>query len=138
MASQAEDFDQDENLLSQINVTPFVDVVLVLLVIFMVTAPMLAREALELSLPKAGSGQEKPTQTLAVAINRNGQILVDGLAVSESELAGELSARAQGIAGVVVSADKQIDYGLFVKVVDLIKSSGIEKLAIEVLRENRE
>lgn len=75
MAARLSSDESDEfSTISEINVTPFVDVVLVLLVIFMVTAPMLVKEIMEIRLPRTDTGDGQVVQTLGIAINREGKI----------------------------------------------------------------
>jgi biopolymer transport protein ExbD len=130
--------DSESGLMSSINVTPFVDVVLVLLVIFMVTAPILVKDAIGLKLPKTASGDGKTLQTLGVAVNRQGQFLINGvLATDESvreqaKQAVEANPKAQAI----VSGDTDVPYGRVVKAIDLIKSAGLNRFAIQIEREN--
>ena len=71
--------EEDDRPISAINVTPFVDVVLVLLVIFMVTAPLLMQESIGIHLPKAASSDRKLTSKMGVAVTRQGQILLNGV-----------------------------------------------------------
>jgi biopolymer transport protein ExbD len=78
--------------ISAINITPFVDVVLVLLVIFMVTAPTLMKDTLGVKLPKASSSEGSKPESLAVAINEQGQILVNGALSSPEQLTLEAQA----------------------------------------------
>lgn len=129
--------DSESGLMSSINVTPFVDVVLVLLVIFMVTAPILVKDAIGLKLPKTESGDGKTLQTLGVAVNRQGQFLINGtLATDESvrEQARQ-AVQANPEAQAIVSADTDVPYGRVVKAIDLIKSAGLNRFAIQIERE---
>ena len=71
--------EDDSGPISSINVTPFVDVVLVLLVIFMVTAPLLMQDSIGIHLPKASSSDKKLTSKMGVAVTRQGQILLNGV-----------------------------------------------------------
>src|SRR5512132_2150222 len=77
----------DEDLISGINVTPLVDIVLVLLIIFMVTATYIVREAIEVDLPRAAHAGEAVGTTLAVVLTKEGAIYLDGVRRSEAELA---------------------------------------------------
>ncbi len=126
----------DEELISSINVTPFVDVTLVLLVIFMVTAPVLAKDILNLRLPKTETGDGKAMSTLGVGVNRQGRILLNG-----SEVSGEAlkSAVAKALASdpqtqAIIAADTTTEYGNVVRAIDLIKSAGLSRFAIQVER----
>lgn len=136
MASVQEN-QNDENLISAINVTPFVDVVLVLLVIFMVTAPIIAKDLIQLKLPKTESSDGKGFSTLGVAVNKSGQILLNGLPVSESALSSEVrkSVAESRETQAIIAADVETPYGQVARVIDLIKSAGLEKFAIQIERE---
>lgn len=131
--------DQDSNLMSAINITPFVDVVLVLLVIFMITAPMLVKDILELRLPKTASGDGQATQTLGVAINKDGNILLNGNLSDDESLklavAQALSQNSESQA--IIAADVEVPYGKVVHVIDLLKSSGLNKFAVQIEQEQK-
>lgn len=122
--------------IASINVTPFVDVVLVLLVIFMVTAPIISKELLEVNLPKAASGKQTNIQSIGIVITQQGQILLNGKQVSPIELAYEIK---QGVSKnaelqAVISADGESKHSDVVKAIDIIKSSGLSKFALQVQR----
>jgi biopolymer transport protein ExbD len=124
-------------MITGINVTPFVDVVLVLLVIFMVTAPLIAKDILDVRLPKTESGDGKTFSTLGVSVNKEGQILLDGLPVSEDSLRDEVKRRVASDkdAQAIIAADVEVQYGNVARVIDIIKSSGLEKFALQVERQ---
>lgn len=126
----------DDNLISQINVTPFVDVVLVLLVIFMVTAPIIAKDMMNVRLPKTESGDGKGISTLGVSVNREGQILLNGVPVTAEALSSEVKkALAENKeAQAIIAGDVETQYGNIVRVIDIIKSAGLSKFAIQVER----
>lgn len=135
----SEDADSSGGLMSQINITPFVDVVLVLLVIFMVTAPMLVKDILDIRLPKVSSGSGSLSETLGVAINRNGNILLNGMITDEEQLASKVrdSYKANPEVQAVISADVDVAYGKVATVIDIIKSNGIEKFAVQIEKKSR-
>jgi len=122
--------------ISEINVTPFVDVVLVLLVIFMVTAPALVKDVIGVQLPKATSSSEKAMQTLGVAVTRQGQVLVNGAPVEKEGLEQEarrILAQTPD-AQAIISADSEARHGDVVKAIDWVKGAGIEKFALQIER----
>ena len=127
----------DAALISAINVTPFVDVVLVLLVIFMVTAPLIAKDLLNVHLPKTESGDGKGFSTLGVAVNKEGQILLNGVPVGEDVLSLETkkALKENPQTQAIIAADVETQYGKVARVIDIIKSSGLEKFAIQVERQ---
>ena len=129
----------DSGLMTGINITPFVDVVLVLLVIFMVTAPMLVKDILELRLPKTASGDGQATQTLGVAINKDGNILLNGQLADEQSLktASETALAQNPESQAIIAADVEVPYGKVVKVIDILKSSGLNRFAVQIEREQK-
>lgn len=120
--------------INDINITPFVDVVLVLLVIFMVTAPMLAKNIIGLNLPKTQSSNSQTLATMAIAITKNGQCLVNGELMTKESLADYAKQMHQKNPDVqaVISADVDSRHGDVMSVIDSIKSAGIENFAIQV------
>lgn len=113
------------------------DVVLVLLVVFMVTAPLLMKDILDIRLPQVSHGDGQVLQTFGVAINRDGQILLNGVPTDEaglqeaarSTLAGDPQAQA------IISADEAVNYGRVARVIDLLKGSGLNRFAVQILRQ---
>ena len=132
----AADFNQDndDSSFSSINVTPFVDVVLVLLVIFMITAPALVKDIINLNLPKTQTTDGQQTVTLGVAINRDGNILLNGQLTDDEGLkkAATQSLAENQDAQAIISADTEVTYGRVVKVIDLLKSSGLNRFAVQI------
>lgn len=128
-------FDPDnQDGFNDINITPFVDVVLVLLVIFMVAAPVMVKNVLEVKLPKAESGQNKPVSTLGISILANGQILLNGILMTAEELQVEAHKikLSNDNAQALIAADLKTEHGFVVKVIDVIKSAGINDFALQV------
>lgn len=123
-------------MLSQINVTPFVDVVLVLLVIFMVTAPIIAKDILRLNLPKSAATDGKALSQLGIAVNRDGQILLNGELTSEEMLRARVLKLLESDreAQAIIAADTETAYGNVVKVIDIVKSAGLSRFAIQIER----
>ena len=126
--------DDDSSPISAINVTPFVDVVLVLLVIFMVTAPLLMQDSLGIHLPKASSSDKKLSSKLGVAVTRQGQILLNGqLATPETVITLVRQALASDPeTQALISADADARHGDVVRAIDLIKSAGMNRFAIQI------
>ena len=120
------------NLMSDINVTPFVDVMLVLLIIFMVTAPMMV-QGVNVSLPEAAA-KALPAQAenLVITIDKNGGIHINDYQVEFNFLQEKLSKILDGRKDreVFLKADKDISYGLVVQVMSEIKNAGVEKIGM--------
>ncbi len=119
-----------------INVTPMVDVVLVLLVIMMVSATYIVQQSLKVELPKTATSDEAASSPAAVTITREGAFLFDGVAVDEAALVGRLrgAAHANADVSLVITADERALHGNVVHVIDLAKVEGITKFAINVDR----
>jgi biopolymer transport protein TolR len=118
--------------LSEINVTPLVDVMLVLLVIFMVTAPMMTT-GLDVNLPQAkGGALDESTPPVIVAITGRSEIYVNDRRVSLEQLAPALQAerRGPGRPPVFLRADRTVPYGVVVQVMGALKAAGVEKLGM--------
>ena len=121
-----------------INVTPMVDVVLVLLVIMMVSATYIVSQSLKVELPKTATSDESVSTVAAVTITREGGYFYNSEPVSEGALVDKLRGAVAGGAEVnlVVSADQEALHGKVVHVIDLAKVEGITKFAINVERSN--
>ncbi len=120
--------------LSQINVTPFVDVMLVLLIIFMVTAPMLD-QGVEVDLPEVAEAPGLPSQQepLIVTIERNGQILIGKAKIDQLSKLGPViqqSLKGKPDREVFLEADQKVAYGRVVQVMAAVKKAGVEKLGM--------
>ena len=122
---------QTRTSLADINITPLVDVVLVLLVIFMITAPVL-QSGIEVSVPKTRTVKEITEQRLVVTIDRSQQVFLDDQPVNVHELAQKLRQRGADPAHQVIylRADEQVPFGAFATVMDAVKQSGISNVSI--------
>jgi len=120
-----------------INVTPMVDVVLVLLVIMMVSATYIVSQSLKVELPKSASTDEQVPMVAAVAVDKDGKLFFNQKPVSEAELIDKIrDAHAQNAeVNLVISGDAHAFHGSVVHVIDLAKQEGIVKFAINVERE---
>ena len=124
---------QDQEEISDINIVPLVDIILVVLIIFMVASPASEQSRIKVDLPQASSGDSSAAaEPFLVTINEEGYIYLAGEVISENELKtrGELEAKKNSQAEAVLTADKNLDYGRIVQVIDIIKSSGLHKISI--------
>jgi biopolymer transport protein TolR len=121
--------DRDRRFLSEINVTPFVDVMLVLLVIFMVTAPLL-QQGIDVNLPKAKGKDLPPEERITLAIKKDGTIYMNDNPVSITDMRQKLEAISKLNPNVFLKADKGVPYGFVVETIGEIKDAGIERLGI--------
>ena len=134
-------------MITGINVTPLVDIVLVLLIVFMVTATYIVRASIEVELPRAAQGGESVGKMLTIVLKQAEDggakatrpcslLAVDGGLVDEAGLRQQLSQAVSADAEVkaLISADVDCRHGEFVHVVDLVKEAGILKFAINIER----
>jgi len=131
----AANFRDDEDPISEINVVPLVDIILVVLIIFMVTAPMVMKESIDVNLPQASSGKpQKQTEALNVVIGKDGQFFLDGKAVSSDALkqAAITAAKNNLASSAILTADKAVTLEKLTEVIDTIKSSGIRKVGFSI------
>ena len=119
-----------QTTLSEINVTPLVDVMLVLLIIFMVTAPML-QQGVDVNLPQESGGNLDPSrERLVITLASNERIFLNERRIDFPELEQTLRQASGTTREVFLRADKDIPYGLVVKMMATIKQAGIERLGI--------
>jgi biopolymer transport protein ExbD/biopolymer transport protein TolR len=120
-----------ETSLSEINVTPFVDVVLVLLIIFMLTAPVL-QSGIEVSVPKTKVVKQISEERVTITITKNQEVYVGNDHVNINSLGEELHKRIRDPQGqsVYVRADENVAFGAFATVMSMVKSAGITNISI--------
>jgi biopolymer transport protein TolR len=119
-----------QTTLSEINVTPLVDVMLVLLIIFMVTAPML-QQGVDVNLPQEGGGNLDPSrERLVITLAKNERLFLNDRRIDFPELEQTLRQASGATREVFLRADKDIPFGLVVKMMAVIKQVGIERLGI--------
>jgi biopolymer transport protein TolR len=126
----------DEFEITSINVTPLVDIMLVLLIIFLVTATYIVKEAIPIELPKTSSVGESTPHTIQVVITKEGKTFVDGSEVTDAALVEKIrvAASAKGMADVqvIISADRDAHHGSVVHALDVLKTEGVTRFAIQV------
>ena len=118
--------------ISEINMVPLIDIILVVLIIFMVTAPALIKPSVEVSLPEASSADETTPSLLNISITADGSVQLNNESVDE-ESAKSLSRteveRNPDVQAVII-ADRDLPYGQVIKVLDWIKSTGVKNFAV--------
>ncbi len=126
--------DQGDELQSEINVVPLVDIILVVLIIFMVTAPMIMKPSINVNLPKAASGEATVPSKLNITIATDGKLNLDGKNVEDSEVQAKAIEEFKKNPEVqaIISADKDVPHGRVVSVLDIVKSAGVKKFAISI------
>ena len=124
----------EEDAISGINVTPLVDITLVLLIIFMVTTPMIMKPSINVNLPKASSSDQSAPGDLSITITKTGEIFANGKQVTEEVLkttAADLAVKKPDVQAMI-SADKETPHGTVINVIDIVKTAGVKKFAINI------
>ena len=124
----------DDEIITAINVTPLVDIVLVLLIILMVTASYIVSKSIPMDLPNADTGDESPPRTLTVSIDADGQLYIDAEEVDWEQLRVQARtfAAEENEARAVIAADRRVSHGEFIHIVDILRDEGIMRYAINV------
>ncbi|MBA2404946.1 MAG: biopolymer transporter ExbD [Bdellovibrionales bacterium] len=128
-------FDDNDEGINDINITPFVDVVLVLLVIFMVTAPVMIKESLKVNLPKTlTSDITSKAASIGVAITKEGQVLFNGKLMGQESLQNELQtiSRNDPKTNFLISADTETRHGDVIRMIDMLKKNNLHHFALQV------
>jgi biopolymer transport protein ExbD len=137
MATLDDASSDDEGLLASINIIPFVDIVLVLLVIFMLTAATIVKASIKVELPKAASGGGKVETTLTFVRTKAGDLLLNGEKLA-SVAAGAQIVKQEAAKNpklqAVISADKGVEYGSVVEIIDMVKQNGVSTFALDIER----
>lgn len=128
--------DDADGPITGINLTPLVDVVLVVLIIFMATAPMIARRAIKVEVPKVSKSDKTATEAIAVALDGKRQLTLAGKPATLDELKKMLSAAIalKPDQAVTLSADKSLPYGEIAELLDAVRTAGVKKVGLEVRR----
>jgi biopolymer transport protein ExbD len=131
MASAAQ---EDEEMISGINVTPLVDITLVLLIIFMATAHLIVHRSVNLNLPKLANTESAPTRTIQVLIEADKSLSLNGQKATAQDIAYNLGQMAKMDASlkVTVLADERVSWGDMAGVLDIVRGAGITRIATEV------
>ena len=130
----------NDQFMSEINVTPFVDVMLVLLIIFMVTAPMMV-QGIDVDLPKATSKALKSSEErLIISIDGDNKVFINEQVVSVEFLTQKLGAILENFdeKNVYLRADKKVPYGIVVNVISKVKKAGVDSLGMITLPDNED
>jgi biopolymer transport protein TolR len=120
-----------QSALAEINVTPFVDVVLVLLIIFMITAPVL-QSGIEVAVPKTKTVKEITEEKLVISIDKQQRVYLGNDAININQIPGELKSRLKDPARmqIYLRADEGVPFGAFATVMDSVKQAGITNVSI--------
>ena len=124
----------DDGMVSGINVTPLVDITLVLLIIFMVTTTYIVNPSIKVDLPKAVTGTDQTRTTLALTLTKDGQLYLNGDPSDEAQVAKQIAAELPKNPDLqaIIAADKVVSHGSVVHIIDFVKRAGVRKFAINV------
>lgn len=121
-------------LIAGINITPFTDVVLVLLIIFMIATPLLIRSEIKVNLPQTSIADAAAQKNIIITIDSTGGVYVDGVRVALADLSPNLSSTLTKKPGapVIIMGDRDVRYDLVVRVLEIAKSCGVARLSLAV------
>jgi biopolymer transport protein ExbD len=121
-------------IVAEINVTPLVDIMLVLLIIFMLTAHLIAKQAIEVELPRASQSTTSTPTTIAVMLTRDGALYLNAAPVTPEQLRAAVreAVKKDPKTQAIIAGDKAVSHGRVVWVLDTIKSLGITSFAIQI------
>ena len=124
----------DNEAIADINVVPLVDIILVVLIIFMVTAPMFMKPTINVNLPKAASGDQTAPSKLNIALTADGRINLNGTFEDEEQVRAKAVEELEKNADVqaIISADRDVPHGKVVGLLDIVKAVGVKKFAISI------
>ena len=129
----------DDDVIANINVTPLVDIVLVLLIVFMVTTSYIVRQQIQVDLPRAASGEAETQSTLTFQVTKEGNFLLDGEETSLKAIGQQVAARVEREPELraAIAADDKVDYGRVVDLIDTIKANGLDAFALNIERRSK-
>jgi biopolymer transport protein ExbD len=134
MAAASENGD---DIISSINITPLVDIFLVLLIIFMITSSVISQKEIPVNLPKAAHAGDDAPEASGLVIDHSRAMFLDGQPIDSISLAAFLghSLAKDSAHMVLISADEELPYKEIVRVIDLIRGIGVSKYALKVVRQ---
>ena len=122
-------------ILTEINVVPLVDIILVVLIIFMVAAPLVMQPKIDISLPKSSSTDiDKTKKPMKITVGKEGELFVDGNAVTLDQLRSEAAKRSASApdTNAILVADKLVTLEMVTEIIDAVKSNGLKKVAFSI------
>lgn len=124
----------EDEPISEINVVPLVDIILVVLIIFMVTAPLVMKPSIDINLPKASSGDESPTTPLNITVGREGQLLLNGQLSTLEDITVYATnlVQKEPETAAILAADKDVTLERLTELIDVVKRAGVKKVAFSI------
>ena len=128
----------EDSLVSTINITPFTDVILVLLIIFMISAPGLYQASFKIQLPGTNSGGNRSDYTVTIAAEKSGQMYWNGEPIDDQQLAERLAGlKDPASSRILINADSDLAHGKVVRLVDRVRQSGATLVYVGTVPENQ-
>jgi biopolymer transport protein ExbD len=123
-----------KSIVAEINITPFTDVVLVVLIIFMITTPMLTQSNIKINLPQAQSSRNEDISNIEILISESGQVYIDGKQIHESTIEETIKSLIgkHPNKAVIVKGDKNVKYDYIIKTMEQAKQAGAVRFALAV------
>jgi biopolymer transport protein TolR len=133
MATGFKGNDQDA-LITEMNVVPLVDIILVVLVIFMLTANLINKPSIEVELPEASTGEGTEPTTVGITLTRDGKLYLNGSPTDEAGLRTYVPGvvKDDPKAQAIIQADKEVSHGQVIRVIDLIRQLGLYRFALNI------
>lgn len=124
----------DEEPISAINVVPLVDIILVVLIIFMVTAPLVLKPTIDINLPKASTGDASPPSPLNIAIGAGGALSLNGQAADMQSITAYIAkvVADKPDTAAILQADKSVTLDRLTEIIDIVKSAGVKRVAFSI------
>jgi len=129
----------ENETIAEINIVPLVDIVLVVLIIFMVAAPLVMHPKIDISLPKSSSTDlDKSKKPLKIVVGPQGELFVNNKSVSLDELKIESLSQVKTNPDVsaILVADQNVNLGMITSIIDTVKSQGLKKIAFSIQKKN--
>jgi len=126
----------DEEIISSINITPLVDIFLVLLIIFMITSSVLDQQEIKINLPKAAHAGSEAPKASGLVMDKNKNMFLDGVPSDSAQVMAQLRNAVEKDPGhqVLIAADQDVAYREVVRLIDMVRGSGIVRYALKVVR----
>ncbi len=133
----ADMLDEEEGIIASINITPLVDIFLVLLIIFMITSAVVDQREIKVNLPKAAHAGDPAPKASGLVLDQAGMMFLDGQPSDSASVTDALhkEAAANPDYQVLIAADQELPYRIVIKAIDLVRGSGISKYALKVVRQ---
>ena len=130
----------DDGMITSINITPMVDIMLVLLIIFMVTANIIVTPNIPVKLPSAATGEPTETKTLSIVITKDNRYFIEGKEINLKDMTAYITDKKEELKDkkklqLVIAADREAYHGKVMKIVDIIRKLGITDYAFNIEEE---